>query len=128
VDALSEQERSRFEVLRGKALGEQGLSDDEANELGRMYARIEDKTYANASMLDLEQREALGGDTEGRDTDIARALEEGDLAEREAAAPERRPEWSDMYGADLEPEPARDLSGRDRSATEPPASDDDETG
>ena len=42
-------DRARFEELKAKR-SEEGLTDDEANELGRMFAEEEGERYANADM------------------------------------------------------------------------------
>ena len=78
----------RFEELKAKAAGETGLTLDEANELGRLYAEEAGEPYANAADTPPEDEDAPRGvDLEA----VRREEESGTLDDRSRDAPTLRP-------------------------------------
>ena len=78
----------RFEELKAKAAGESGLTLEEANELGRLYAEEAGQPYANAANSPPEDEEAPPGvDLEA----VRRQEESGTLDDRIREAPTVRP-------------------------------------
>jgi hypothetical protein len=97
-------DQTRFDELTKKR-DEEGLSDDEADELGRMIAEKEGKPYANA--------EEIHADEESGDTPEAweaeREAEEEKQGVQEPAAETARPAGAAVGGLPAEaPEEGRD--------------------
>jgi hypothetical protein len=94
----AEQQR-RLEELKAKAAGP-GVSDEEAKELGRLYALAEEKPYSHHEAG--EDVEAAAGVSPGESERIEREVGQGTFEAEEMAAPTERPAASDMFGAVLE--------------------------
>lgn len=72
---------ARFEALQAKSKDGRGLSDDEADELGRALAERAGRRYANADSISVEERE-LGVVTAGASDPLGaatRRLPDGSL-------------------------------------------------
>ena len=80
---------ARFEGLREKVENGQGLSEDEANELGRMYAEEAGKPYSNADDV---SRSSDGMPEPDVDEEAVKRAEESDvLYESKSRAASVRP-------------------------------------
>ena len=55
-------DRQRFEELKRKAEGEVGLTEGEANELGRLYAEEMGEPYANAQSTEIPATDRAQGE------------------------------------------------------------------
>jgi hypothetical protein len=71
---------ARFEELKAKARSEEGLSEDEANELGRLYAEERGEPYSNAQSTDIPATDRAEGERPD-----AYQREEGHAPEEERA-------------------------------------------
>jgi hypothetical protein len=81
-------DQARFEELKRKADGP-GLSAEEANELGRLYAEEAGKPYANVEAVQhVDEHTAVIPDDEEL---IKRAEEEGTLGDEGTRPPDLRP-------------------------------------
>jgi hypothetical protein len=81
-------DQQRFEELKAKAAGEGGLSREEADELGRLYAEEAGAPYTNADdQAPLDEEEVPGIDAEA----LRREEESGTLEDRAREAPTLRP-------------------------------------
>ena len=81
-------DQQRFDELKAKAAGEAGLSRDEADELGRLYAEEAGAPYANADDQAPDDEEGVPGvDMEA----VRREEEAGTLEDRSREAETLRP-------------------------------------
>jgi hypothetical protein len=98
-------DQARFEELEKKK-AEEGLSDEEAHELGRMYAEKEGEPYANADMKPSEEEtpEAWKEEAEGQEV---KDQEERGQAEpvdtTEGPEGEHKPEEERAVGTERQP-------------------------
>jgi hypothetical protein len=101
-EGLDAEQRRRFEELKGKAEGETGLTDEEANELGYLYAQEGGRPYARRVAAPTE--DAVQDDPRLDAEEVERLKEEleGDAGALEREAYGKRPAGSDMYGAAMQ--------------------------
>jgi hypothetical protein len=98
-------DRTRFEELKKKS-SDEGLSDEEADELGKMYAEEEGEQYANASMKPPEEEtpEAWKAEEEGQK--VKEQEERGDDAQvdtTEGPEGDHKPEEERAVGTERQP-------------------------
>jgi hypothetical protein len=99
----AEQQR-RFEELKTKAAGP-GVSAEETDELGRLYALAEEKPYSHHQTgEEVEAETAAGGSSPGESEQIDKEFNQGTFEAKEKAAPTERPAASGMLGAAFEKE------------------------
>lgn len=91
-------DRDRFEELKRKAAGE-GLTDEEAGELGRMYAEERGEPYQDAgSFRDADAASEDQSSQQRREQDAAARAEDTEERDRAQAIPPgeaREPDYDD---------------------------------
>jgi hypothetical protein len=101
---MDDEQQRRFAELKAKAAGP-GVSDQEAKELGRLYALAEEKPYSHHQTgEEIEAEKAAGGASPGDSERIEKEVDQGTYEAEERAAPTERPDASGMLGAAFEKE------------------------
>ena len=96
---------TRFEELKKKRF-EEGLSDEEADELGRMFAEQEGEQYANADMKPSEEETPEAWKAEGEGERVKEQEERGDespVDTTEGPEGEHKPEEERAVGTERQP-------------------------
>ena len=99
---LDEKQQRRFEELKEKAEGPTGLNDEEANELGFLYALDEGKPYARHIEGDPEKAVEEDPRLDAEEVERLKEELEWEPSPDEQAAYAKRPADSNMYGAAVE--------------------------
>ena len=91
-------DRERFEELKRKAAGE-GLTDEEAAELGRLYAEERGEPYQDSSSMREAAASSEDQESEDRREQVAaadaQATEERDRAQANPPGEARQPDYDD---------------------------------
>ncbi|HEX9235082.1 MAG TPA: hypothetical protein VF972_02250 [Actinomycetota bacterium] len=98
-------DRSRFEELKKKRF-EEGLSDEEADELGRFFAEEEGERYANASTRPSAEETPDAWKGEGEGQEVKEQEERGDaeaVDTTEGPEGDHKPEEERAVGTERQP-------------------------
>jgi hypothetical protein len=99
---LDTEQQRRFQDLKDKAEGPAGLTDDEANELGYLYALDEGRPYARHVEGDPEEAVKEDPRLDAEEVERVKAEVEGETDVTQQPAYGKRPADSNMYGAAVE--------------------------
>ena len=98
-------DQARFEELEKKKT-EEGLSDEEANELGRLYAEKEGEPYSNADMQPPEEETPEAWKAEAEEQEVKDREERGEaepVDTTEGPEGEHKPEEERAVGTERQP-------------------------
>jgi hypothetical protein len=99
---LDEKQQRRLQELKKKAEGPDGLTDEEANELGFLYAVEEGKPYARHIQGDPEKAVEEDPRLDAEEVERLKEELEWEEAPEEQPAYAKRPADSNMYGKAVE--------------------------